>query len=98
MAYALYELALNQNIQSQVQNEVDSILEDTNGELTEKALTRMEYLEQCLMETARMHSPFFHTSRVSLQDFEIPPQFGDSEEKVKIDAGVIAVIPISAIH
>lgn len=98
MAYALYELALNPDIQANVQDEVDSILNDTNGEITEKALLKMEYLEQCLMETARMHSPFFHTSRVSLQDFELPPQVGDSDEKVKIEAGVIAVIPISAIH
>lgn len=98
MAYALFELARNPEIQAKAQNEVDTVFAQSGGVITDPALRKMEYLELCLIETARMHCPFFHTTRVSLQDFELPPQYGDSIEKVKIEAGTLVVIPINAIH
>lgn len=98
MAYTLFELALNLEVQVKVQNEIDAVFAQSDGVITDLALRQMEYLELCVMEAARMHCPFFHTSRVSLQDFDLPPQYGESGEKVRIKAGTIAVIPISAIH
>ena len=78
MAYALYELALNSCAQTRVQEEVDAILEEFDGEINKNALDKMEYLDLCIMETARMHCPFFHTSRVSLQKFKLPSQYEHS--------------------
>lgn len=98
MAYLLHELALNPEIQAKAQIEVDEVLAESEGEITEKVLSQLELLELCSIETARMHSPFFHTSRVSLQDFEFPSQFSDSDEKLKFKGGITTVIPIHAIH
>lgn len=46
MAFCLYELALNQDIQDKLRNEVIVTLEKHNGELTYECVRDMSYLEQ----------------------------------------------------
>lgn len=50
MTYCLYQLAVNLDIQKQIQAEIDTSLEEygNDGKLTEECVHSMEYLEQTL--------------------------------------------------
>jgi cytochrome P450 family 6 len=44
MSFCLYELALNPDIQRRVQDEIDNVLQEHDGEITYEAIQQMEYL------------------------------------------------------
>lgn len=46
ISMALLELALNQNIQERLRNEINSHLKETDGKITYEALMEMKYLDQ----------------------------------------------------
>lgn len=48
MAFCLYELSLNQDIQDKVRNEVKDVLKRYNGEITYDGVQEMKYTEQVL--------------------------------------------------
>lgn len=100
MSYTLYELALNPKIQKLVQQEIDSAFatSDSKGEITEEVINKLPFLEQCLMETVRIHSPVFHLSKVCLKETEFPPQYENSTTSLKLEEGMNVVIPVYALH
>jgi cytochrome P450 len=98
MSMTLYELALNPQIQKRVQLELDQLLAESNGEITEKVILGSEYLEQCIMEVVRLHCPVFNLSKSSIREYEFPPQFEGSTKSLKMPAGTNVVIPVYAIH
>jgi cytochrome P450 family 6 len=46
MSFCLYEMALNPDIQRRVQEEIDSVLQQHNGEITYETIQQMEYLDK----------------------------------------------------
>lgn len=98
MSYAMYEFALNPDVQRRVQEEIDAALGTTNGEINEEVLNKLVYLEQCLMETVRVHSAVFHLSKVNLEAVEFPPQYENSTKGLTIDKGTNVVIPVNSFH
>ncbi|XP_059617375.1 cytochrome P450 6j1-like [Phlebotomus argentipes] len=98
ISFALYQLARNPDIAKRAQEEVDSVYERHGGKLTEEGVTEMEYLEQILFETLRLHSVIFIMARVASRDYIFPPQFPGSSERLVIPKGTIVVIPVNAIH
>lgn len=48
MTFSLYELALNQNIQDKLRDEINTTLEKYNGQLTYEAVTEMHYIQQVI--------------------------------------------------
>ena len=46
MSFCLYELALNPDIQRRVQDEIDSVLQKHDGNITHEAILQMEYLDK----------------------------------------------------
>lgn len=98
MSFTLYELALNPALQKKAQEEVDSVLADSKGEITEEAVNKLVYLEQCIMENTRFHCPVYHLSKLSLKEFELPPQYETSTASLKLGQGMNVVIPVNALH
>lgn len=94
----LYELALNPEIQRRVQAEVDELLLESNNEITEDVINRLHYLEQCIMEVTRLHCPVFMLTKLNLQEYELPPQFENSNKNVKIPPETSVVLPVYALH
>jgi len=46
MTFCLYELALNPDIQQRVRNEIDTVLERHDGNITYESVFEMEYLDK----------------------------------------------------
>ncbi|XP_069702400.1 probable cytochrome P450 6a14 [Periplaneta americana] len=57
MTFCLYELAVNQDIQERLREEIDSVLEKNDGEITYDSIFEMEYLDKVVNETLRKYPP-----------------------------------------
>lgn len=70
LAWALYELAKNQDIQDSLFDEIES---NTEGLMvTYEEMQSMTYLDQILHETARLHSLLPLLSRASRDEYKVP--------------------------
>lgn len=99
MCYFLYELASNQHIQDRVLNEIDCVLKEYDGKLTDEAVNKLTYMERAMYETLRMHSPVFTLTKVCTKEYELPPQYTDDVGKrITMKPGMSAIIPVHAIH
>ncbi|XP_036147157.1 cytochrome P450 6A1-like [Monomorium pharaonis] len=89
---ALYELALNQNIQENLRKEIDEIYEKHGKDLTYDDINEMNYLNKVFKETLRKYPSVSVLMRESVASytFESP--------KVNIPEGQAIWIPVFAIH
>ncbi|XP_004520304.1 cytochrome P450 6a2 [Ceratitis capitata] len=92
MSFALYELALNQDMQTKARTEIETVLARHNGEFTYECMRDMQYLYQIFCETLRKYSIASVTMRKTLNDYQVP------NTKFVIEKGIIIVIPVDAIH
>uniref|UniRef100_A0A182TBD6 Cytochrome P450 n=1 Tax=Anopheles maculatus TaxID=74869 RepID=A0A182TBD6_9DIPT len=98
MSYLLYELASNPAIQDKVVQELRTVMNESDAQLTEAGLHKLVYMEAAMMETLRMHTPTFTLPRICTKDFELPPQFPTDTKRVTLRSGTSVVIPVYAIH
>ncbi|CAD7079534.1 unnamed protein product [Hermetia illucens] len=92
MTFALYELALNTEIQDKARNEISEVLEKHNGEFTYEAMMDMKYLDCIINETLRKHPPVTVLMRVAAEDYSVP-----GTDKV-VEKGQRIFIPAYSIH
>uniref|UniRef100_A0A1A9ZRI0 Cytochrome P450 n=1 Tax=Glossina pallidipes TaxID=7398 RepID=A0A1A9ZRI0_GLOPL len=92
MAFALYELAVNQQMQEQSRQEVRSVLEKYNNVLTYEGLKELHYLQKVLNETMRKYSIASIIIRKALTNYQVPGS------KLIIEKDEIVIIPVDAIH
>ncbi|XP_032683013.1 cytochrome P450 9e2-like [Odontomachus brunneus] len=97
VCFAMHEIAINEDIQRRLQNEIDQVLEDTNGQVTYEAINNMEYLDSVLSETLRMYPAGIATDRVCVKDFELPPTL-PGVKPYTIKKGQCISIPIHGLH
>ncbi|XP_078614493.1 cytochrome P450 3A24-like [Branchiostoma floridae x Branchiostoma japonicum] len=84
-----YNLAVNQEAQDKVIDEVDSIIEK-RGKLDYEAVNEMPFLEMCVNETLRIFPAAQRFDRICKEDTEV--------KGLHIPAGTIINIPAYAIH
>ncbi|KAL9922034.1 putative cytochrome P450 6a13 [Glossina fuscipes fuscipes] len=92
MAFCLYELALNPDIQRKLREEILKVLEKYNSQITYESLKEMTYLEQVFNETLRKYPVVPQLTRVCLKDYCLP------NSDVILEKGLRIIIPIDAIH
>ncbi|KMQ93458.1 cytochrome p450 9e2 [Lasius niger] len=97
MCFVVHEIAVNPSIQMKLRNEVDEVLEKTNGELTYEALNGMQYLDAVINEALRLWPPAAFVDRICVQDFELPPALpGDKPFVVKKGSNIW--FPVYGLH
>ncbi|KAK5641474.1 hypothetical protein RI129_010021 [Pyrocoelia pectoralis] len=97
MCYAVYELALQPEIQKRLQVEVDQNFSKYGDDLTYDALMSMKYLDQIISETLRKWPSFVSTDRRCVRPFTIEPVL-PGENVLHLEAGSVVLIPIYSIQ
>lgn len=95
MSFLAYELALNQDIQQKLYEEIREINGTLNGtRLTYDTLSMMKYFDQVISEALRKWPPAIFTNRKCTKDYE----YDLDGNKVLIERGKSVWIPIYSIH
>ncbi|XP_014476492.1 PREDICTED: cytochrome P450 9e2-like isoform X2 [Dinoponera quadriceps] len=97
MSFAAHEIAVNENVLKRLQNEIDQILEDTNGEAPYEAINSMEYLDAVISEALRMYPIGIGLDRVCIKDFELPPTLPGTK-KFTVRKGEAVMISLFGLH
>ncbi|XP_037926221.1 probable cytochrome P450 6a20 [Hermetia illucens] len=87
MMFALYELALNQEIQDKLRTEINTVCAKHGGRLTYEAMNDMVYLGQVVNETLRKHPPVVVLQRVAQDDYKV------ANTKLVIEKGTTVMVP-----
>ncbi|XP_070493750.1 probable cytochrome P450 6a13 [Chironomus tepperi] len=92
ITFCTYELALNQDIQDRLRDEIEEVLAKHNGEVTYDAISEMKYLDMVLSETLRRYPVIDTHLRKCVKDYKIP------NTNLVIPAGCPIFIPVGAVH
>ncbi|XP_049855705.1 cytochrome P450 6k1-like [Schistocerca gregaria] len=92
ISYSLYELALHEDIQSNLQLEIDSVLQRYDGNITYDGIAEMSYLDKVVSETLRKYPPLSFLNRDCVEPYRIP----DSD--VVVDRGTGILISLFGLH
>lgn len=96
ISFLMYELALNQNIQQKLYEEIREVNENLNGSrLSYDTLPKLKYLDQVISETLRKWPPALFTNRVCTKDYNCDIE---GYERFIIEKGKAVWIPIISIH
>ncbi|XP_032662743.1 cytochrome P450 6k1-like [Odontomachus brunneus] len=89
--FCLYELAIHQDIQDKVRQEIIQMLKKHGG-LTYDAMNEMTYLHKVVQETLRKYPPVPILNRICTKDMVMPTT------NVRIPEGTNITIPVLGVH
>jgi cytochrome P450 len=95
---AFLQLALNPEIQKQVQNEIDTVMAQNDQKLTMECLQQMTFLDQVLSETLRILPPAMDLKKLVTKPYKLPAQHGDGQSDVILQPGTVVIVPLYSIH
>ncbi|XP_011501474.1 PREDICTED: probable cytochrome P450 6a13 [Ceratosolen solmsi marchali] len=92
IAFCLYELALNPEIQQKVRCDIINTLKKSDGKLTYDAIQDMKYLDLVILESLRKYPAAASISRCCEQPYKLPGS------DVTLPKGMRVIIPVYGIH
>ncbi|XP_043480615.1 cytochrome P450 9e2-like [Leptopilina heterotoma] len=97
MGFAAHELAMNQDVQDKLREEVDHFTKEENGEISYDTLSKMKYLDSVISETLRKYPPNAMMDRLCVKKYTLPKATPDSKEYT-IEPNSMIWLPIYALH
>ncbi|KAF2879311.1 hypothetical protein ILUMI_26866 [Ignelater luminosus] len=91
MAFTLYELSIQPDIQNKVRQEIKSVTSD-HGKITYEALKDMKYLEMIVYESLRKYPTLPFIDRICIEDYKVP------NSDFVIEKGTPVYIPVFGLH
>ncbi|XP_011263154.1 cytochrome P450 9e2 [Camponotus floridanus] len=97
MCFAAHEIAVNQDVQKKLQDEIDQVLEESNGKAPYEIVNNMEYMDAVINEALRRYPVAPALDRVCVKDFELPPTLpGIKPFTIRKEQGIW--IPVYGLH
>ncbi|XP_039955220.1 cytochrome P450 6a9-like [Bactrocera tryoni] len=93
MSFALYELALQPELQERLRREVQVTFAKYNNEFTYECLQAMRFMDQVVAETLRKYTVVPHLNRQALSDYQVP-----GHPNYVIKKGMSIIVPSVGIH
>lgn len=97
LAFSIYELARNPDIQERLYEEISDVLAKYDDEFTFDALQEMTYLDNVIQETMRIDVVAPLISRICTKPYTLPKLEGQ-DEPVTIPVGTPVQICARALH
>ncbi|KAJ9580925.1 hypothetical protein L9F63_023897, partial [Diploptera punctata] len=94
LAFTLYALAVNPDVQENLRKEVDSVIEKNGGELDFDGIQEMAYLEMVLSEALRKYPPAYFLTKMCTKPYKLETSGGVYEVK----PGTPVIVPLSSLH
>lgn len=92
LSYALYELAINQELQDRTRDEIEKVLQNYDGEISYDSIMAMDFAGRVIDESLRKYSPGNVLMRKCTNDYKVPGT------NVTIEKGKYVFMPMLAIH
>ncbi|XP_076235757.1 uncharacterized protein LOC143180108 [Calliopsis andreniformis] len=90
-----YNLAVHQDVQQKLREEVQSTINKHGGELTFEALKEMTYMDQVISESQRLFPALGVLSKNCTEEFELQ---GSDGMQVRVKPGTEIAIPLYGLH
>ncbi|XP_012537312.1 cytochrome P450 9e2 [Monomorium pharaonis] len=97
LCFVVHELAVNQDIQNRLREEVQQHLAEGNGEISYESLLKMSYMDMVISETLRKHPPLVFLDRLCTKRYELPPSQPGCRNVI-IEPDHIMLFPVYALH
>ncbi|XP_050297889.1 cytochrome P450 9e2-like [Anthonomus grandis grandis] len=97
MTFTAYELAVNENVQDKLREEIRRTLQSCDGKLTYEAVVNMTYMDMVLTESLRKWPPFVILGRECTKPYIIEPSY-PGEKSINLPKGMSINVPVYAIH
>ncbi|XP_011150777.1 cytochrome P450 9e2-like [Harpegnathos saltator] len=97
MCFAAHEIAINEDIRKRLQDEIDQVLADTNGQVSYEAINNMEYLDAVVNEALRKYPVLVVMDRLCVKEFELPPTL-PGVKPFTMKKGQAVWVPIYGLH
>ncbi|CAD7012835.1 cytochrome P450 6a9 [Ceratitis capitata] len=93
LAFLLYELALNPDMQQRLREEIIEAVGQHDGKVTYECINSMPYMKQVISETLRKYPVLPNLQREALADYVVP-----GHPKYVIEKGATVFISVMGIH
>ena len=97
MSFAAHEIAVNSEVQTRLQEEIDAALYESKGEPSYDVINGMKYLDAVFSESIRKYSLVPMLDRVCTKSFQLPPTLPNTKPFV-VQPGMAVWIPAHAIQ
>ncbi|KAF7381930.1 hypothetical protein HZH68_015803 [Vespula germanica] len=92
MSFAVYELALQPDLQTRLRQEILGALDKNDGKLNYDTVIALPYLDMVVSETLRKYPPLGFLDRVAIQDYKVP------NSDLIIEKGTPVMISMTGMH
>ncbi|XP_021930216.1 cytochrome P450 6j1-like [Zootermopsis nevadensis] len=96
LAFALYELSLQPDIQHTLREEIAQTLKEHDQQVTYEGIQKMQYLDMVVSETLRKYPVVSFLERKCMNDYKLPPS--PYNDNAKLEGGIGVYIPVYGIH
>ncbi|XP_050297701.1 cytochrome P450 9e2-like isoform X2 [Anthonomus grandis grandis] len=97
LSFGAYELAVNQEIQYKLREEIRKTYKDIEGKLTYEELLKMQYMDMVFSEILRKWPPLVGIDRVCTKPYTIEPEL-PSEKAYHFKIGDSILLPMHGLH
>ncbi|XP_011150787.1 cytochrome P450 9e2-like [Harpegnathos saltator] len=97
MCFVAHELAVHQDIQDRLWEEVERHFAEGNGEITYEAMSKMVYMDMVVSEALRKYPPVIFIDRLCAKRYELPPAKPGCKSVI-IEPDSMTWTPVYALH